>query len=58
MDLGLFPGLDGWQKIAWTEKWRRQERRMDISMAVFWTIYVAAITTYIVLAATGHLHHH
>jgi hypothetical protein len=43
---------------AWTDKWRRQERRMDISTAMFWTIYVAAITTFIVLAATGHLHHH
>jgi hypothetical protein len=43
---------------AWAEKWRRQERRMDISMAVFWTVYVAAVTTFVVLAATRTLHHH
>jgi len=43
---------------ARAEKWRRQERRMDLSMAILWTAYVAAITTCIVLAATGHLHHH
>ena len=43
---------------AWAEKRRRQERRMDIWIAVFWTVYVAAITTFIVLVATGQLHHH
>jgi hypothetical protein len=40
------------------KKWRRQDRRMDISVAIYWTVYVAAVTTFIVLAATGHLHHH
>ena len=40
------------------EKWRRQERRMDVAMAILWTAYVAAMTTCIVLAATGQLHHH
>ena len=39
---------------AWAEKWRRQKRLMDIVL----TAYAVAIATYIVLAATGHLHHH
>lgn len=39
---------------ARAEKWRRQDRRMDI----YWTVYVAAVVTFIVLAATGQLHHH
>jgi hypothetical protein len=26
--------------------------------AIFWTLYVAALTTYVVLGATGNLHHH
>jgi hypothetical protein len=43
---------------AQAEKWRRQDRRMDISIAVYWTVYVAAVTTFIVLVATGQLHHH
>jgi hypothetical protein len=29
-----------------------------VSAAAFWTLYVAAMATYIVLAATGNLHHH
>lgn len=46
------------KRQAQEKKWRRSERRNDVAMAVFLTLYVAAMTTYIVLAATGHLHHH
>ncbi|HEY5333983.1 MAG TPA: hypothetical protein VIJ21_10595 [Solirubrobacterales bacterium] len=40
------------------EKVRRRNLRWNLSMVALWTVYVAAITTCIVLAATGHLHHH
>jgi predicted RNase H-like nuclease (RuvC/YqgF family) len=40
------------------EKDRRWHRRMEWSMWVWWTLYVAALTTLIVLSATGNLHHH
>jgi hypothetical protein len=40
------------------EKRRRSERWTYISAAAFWTLYVIAMTTYVVLAATGNLHHH
>jgi hypothetical protein len=40
------------------EKDRRWHRRMDWSMWAWWTLYVIALTTYVVLAATGDLHHH
>src|ERR1700748_1781409 len=43
---------------AWAKRGRRQERRIDISLAVFWTVYVAAMTTYIVRAPPGQLHPH
>src|ERR1700761_9271224 len=40
------------------ERRRRSERWTYVSGAVCWTIYVVAMTTYVVLAATGNLHHH
>jgi hypothetical protein len=40
------------------DKRRRSERWSYVSAAVFWTLYVIAMTTYVVLAATGNLHHH
>ena len=33
---------------ARAERWRRQERRMDLSTAIFWTVLVAVVTAYIV----------
>jgi len=36
----------------------RRDRRQELVMKVMWTLYVAAMTTYIVLAVTGKLHHH
>jgi hypothetical protein len=40
------------------DKRRRSERWAYVSAGVFWTLYVVAMTTYIVFVATGHLHHH
>ena len=40
------------------EEQRRWNRRMGLAAAVYWTFYVVALTTWVVLAATGHLHHH
>jgi hypothetical protein len=39
-------------------KQRRSERWAYLTGAAFWTLYVVAMTTYVVLAATGNLHHH
>jgi hypothetical protein len=51
-------GLREEKDRAQKEKWRRTDLRMNVLLAVFWTLYVAALTTMIVLAASGHLHHH
>ncbi len=40
------------------EKRSRSERWGYLTGAVLWTLYVVAMTTYVVLAATGNLHHH
>lgn len=40
------------------DKRQRSERWGYVSAAAFWTLYVIAMTTYVVLAATGNLHHH
>ena len=40
------------------DKRRRSERLSFVSAAVFWTLYVIAMTTYVVLAATDNLPHH
>jgi hypothetical protein len=45
------------EERARDERSRRRGRRESWVMGVAWTLYVAALTTYIVLAATGHLHH-
>ena len=43
---------------AQEEKDRRWNQRANFYVGVLWTLYVAALTTMIVLGATGHLHHH
>jgi hypothetical protein len=35
-----------------------RDRRSAMYLAVFWTLYVIGLTTMIVLAATGVIHHH
>jgi hypothetical protein len=40
------------------EERSRSKRRSDLIESVLWTLYVAALTTMVVLAATGQLHHH
>jgi hypothetical protein len=50
--------LENDRERAREEKDRRWNRRADLMLALLWTFYVAALTTMIVLAATGHLHHH
>ena len=37
---------------------RRSERRYWWFWHIAWTLYIVALTTMIVLAATGRLHHH
>jgi hypothetical protein len=37
---------------------RRARRQLWWFSAIAWTVYVIALTTMIVLAATGTLHHH
>jgi len=40
------------------EKRQRSERRSRMTGVALWTLYVIAMTTYVVLAVTGNLHHH
>jgi hypothetical protein len=40
------------------ERSRRRDQRERWVMGALWTLYVAALTTYTVLSATGNLHHH
>jgi hypothetical protein len=40
------------------ENSRRSERLNRWITAIMWTLYVVALTTYVVLGATGNLHHH
>jgi hypothetical protein len=37
---------------------RRKERLSWFLWSLFWTIYAVGLTTMIVLAATGSIHHH
>ena len=40
------------------ENRRRSERLFSWLMWAYWTFYLVALTTYVVLSATGTLHHH
>ena len=62
---GLERRIDGLQKQvdeakdnARKEKEERSDRNQRRCLAVVWTFYVVALTTMVVLGATGHLHHH
>jgi ferric-dicitrate binding protein FerR (iron transport regulator) len=50
--------FDDAERRSREEKQRRLERQTWWFGAIYWTVFVAAMTTYIVLRATGHLHHH
>jgi hypothetical protein len=43
---------------AEAEKNRNRELRVRFLGIALWTFYVVAMTAYVVLAATGNLHHH
>jgi hypothetical protein len=40
------------------ETQRRRDQRRQFELVAMWTLFVIAMTTYVVLAATGNLHHH